>query len=212
MAYNSVRRKSVNFDLQYLEELITITGTVVTGVLIPLAGWFWIKVVKPLTNLLRRQEAAMEAIKDLQDEITAHGGKTIKDTVKTMRKNLVDVQISQRVIKERCKAALNYADVAMFETDKSGKLIWGNNMFYDLDSLDSLNTSVVKGFDWVSLLRENDQQETLEQFKSCLEMNRTFVRQTRLSNGRPIRMQGHPLRISDDQNDGFLMSISLTKN
>ena len=122
----------MNFDLQYLEELITITGTVVTGVLILLAGWFWIKVVKPLTNLLRRQEAAMEAIKDLQDEITAHGGKTIKDTVKTIRKNLVDVQISQRVIKERCKAALNYADVAMFETDKSGKLIWGNNMFYDL--------------------------------------------------------------------------------
>lgn len=197
----------MEYDLKYLEELITITGTVVTGVIIPLAGWFWIKVVKPLTNLLKRQEASMAAIKDLQDEITAHGGKTIKDTVKTIRKNLADVEVGQRVIKERCKAALNYADIALFETDNSGKLVWGNNMFFDLETVDSLNTNL-KGFDWISLLRESDQQDTLDQFKSCLEMNRTFVRQTRLSNGRPIRMQGHPLRVSDDQNDGFLISIS----
>lgn len=201
----------VEYDLKYLEELITITGTVVTGVLIPLAGWFWIKVVKPLTNLLNQTEASMLAIKELQDEITAHGGKTLKDTVKNMRTSLANIRVDQKVTKERCKAALQYAEIALFETDKNGKLVWGNNLFFDLDTVDSLNTNL-KGFDWISLLRENDQQETLEQFKSCLDMNRTFVRQTRLGNGRPIRMQGHPLRTSDDQNDGFLISISPITN
>ena len=197
----------MEFDLAYLEELITLTGAVVTGVLVPLAGWFWIKVVRPLTNLLRRQEEAMEAIADIQEEIKTHGGKTIKDTMVAVRGTLSDIEYRLKVINQRTKAALNYADAALFETDNEGKLVWANVQFWNLDK-GSNHTSLKHQYDWLSLLKDNEQKETLEQFKSCLAMNRSFVRHTELTDGSPIRMSGHPLRVSDDQNDGFLISIT----
>ena len=197
----------MEFDLAYLEELITLTGTVVTSVLVPLATWFWIKVVRPLTNLLRRQEEAMEAIADIQNEIKTHGGKTIKDTMAAVRGTLSDIEYRLKVINQRTKAALNYADAALFETDNEGKLVWANVQFWNLDNGNS-HTSLKHQYDWLSLLKDNEQKETLEQFKSCLAMNRSFVRHTELTDGSPIRMSGHPLRVSDDQNDGFLISIT----
>lgn len=197
----------MNFDLSYLEELITVTGTVVTSVVVPLAGWFWIKVVKPLTNLLKKQEEAMVAIADIQDEIKTHGGKTIKDTMVAVRGTLSDIEYRLKVINQRTKAALNYADAALFETDGEGKLVWANVQFWNLDKGNNM-TSLKHQYDWLSLLKDKEQKETLEQFKSCLAMNRSFVRHTELTDGSPIRMSGHPLRVSDDQNDGFLISIT----
>ncbi len=197
----------MDFDVAQIEELITLTGTVVTSVLLPLAGWFWIKVIKPLTNLLKRQEESMEAIAAIQDEIKTHGGKTIKDTMQSVRGTLSDIEYRLKVINQRTKAALNYADAALFETDSEGKLVWANVQFWNLDTGNN-HTSLKHQYDWLSLLKDNEQKETLEQFKSCLAMNRSFVRHTELTDGIPIRMSGHPLRVSDDQNDGFLISIT----
>ena len=68
--------------------------------------------------------------------------------------------------------------------------------------------SLLEGYDWLSLVKDDEQEETLEQFRSCLQMNRRFIKVTELDDGTPIRMMGYPLKISDDQHDGFLVSIS----
>jgi hypothetical protein len=195
----------MEYDFKLLEELITVTGAVLTSVLIPAIGWVWLKIVKPIVSILKTQEAVNRSIEELKDEISTHSGKTIKDTLGHVKEACGRIEDRQKVIVQRTKAALHYSGVALFETDKRGRLVWSNNLFGELIRE---HNALLEGYDWLSLIKDDEQEETLDQFRSCLSMNRRFVKQTELDDGRPIRMVGYPLKISDDQHDGFLVSIS----
>lgn len=195
----------MDFDLNVIEHMMTVLATFTSAIAIPAIGWIWLRVVKPIMTIVKSQERFMESINDIKSEINTNGGKSIKDTLGQVKEACTRIETRQKVIIQRTKAALHYSGVALFETDRRGRLVWSNNLFGEL--IRSHN-SLLEGYDWLSLVKDDEQEETLEQFRSCLDMNRRFVKQTELDDGTPIRMIGYPLRISDDQHDGFLVSIS----
>jgi hypothetical protein len=50
----------------------------------------------------------------------------------------------------------------------------------------------------------------LQEFKSCIEMNRRFNKVTRTLDGKKLRLIGYPYKISDEEHGGFLVSVSET--
>ena len=70
------------------------------------------------------------------------------------------------------------------------------------------NLPEVEGFDWVNLFVEEERDEVMHEFHSCLEMNRRFNKTTKLQNGKEVRLLGYPYRISEHEHGGFLISIT----
>ena len=199
----------MDFDLQILEHLLAVVTTFTTAIAIPAIGWIWLKVVKPLVSIVQSQEYFKDSIEEIKHEMHTNGGKSIKDTLGQVREACDRIETRQKVIVQRTKAALHYSGVALFETDRRGRMVWSNSLFGELVRE---NNTLLDGYDWLSLIKDDEQEETLDQFRSCLGTNRRFVKQTELDNGTPIRMVGYPLKISDDQHDGFLVSISINKS
>ena len=132
-----------------------------------------------------------------------------------MRESCERIEKRQRVIIQRTKAALHYSSTALFETDQEGRLIWSNVNLIDLTKRSNTWTKdanyMVEGFDWISLFREEDREAVLSEFKSCLSMNRRFIKETQLINGVKVRLLGYPYKLTDTEHGGFLVSITEEK-
>ena len=67
---------------------------------------------------------------------------------------------------------------------------------------------MIEGFDWINLFNEDDREDVLSEFKSCLSMNRRFSKVTKLTNGTIVRLLGYPYKITESEHGGFLISIT----
>ena len=65
----------------------------------------------------------------------------------------------------------------------------------------------VEGFDWLSYIHENERDEFFQEFKSCLEMNRRFMKSSKTRDDKDVRMIGFPYKINEKEHGGFLISI-----
>lgn len=178
------------------------------GGIITFLSVVWVKIIKPIFQIIDNQEDLTGSINTIKKELTTNGGNSIKDAIIDLRGTCSRIEDRQKVIEERTKAALHYNDAALFETDKNGRLIWTNSNFYDLTS-DSVSS--VDGYDWLTYICEEDREELFEEFKSCLQMNRKFIKLTTNCDGEKIKLIGFPYKINDDSHGGFIISISKVK-
>ena len=192
-------------DFCDIEKIVTIVATVTGGIILPALGWMWVRIIKPLMKLVDSQDDFRESIQEIKSEIKTNGGKSIKDTLGKVSETVERIETRQKVIDQRTKAALHYSGVPLFETDKHGRLVWSNTEF---NSLLGEHNSLLEGYDWLSLIKDEEQDETLDHFRSCLEMNRKFSKQTELDDGTPIRMVGYPLKISNEEHGGYVVSVN----
>ncbi len=164
----------------------------------------WKKIIKPLVKLCQNQDFFKESMQELRKELQTNGGSSLKDAIIDMKDTVHRIDRRQKIIEQRTKAALHYSEVALFETDIAGRLIWSNANFckYVRD-----NPSNVTGFDWLSMIKEEERDELLNEFLSCINMNRKFTKETETQDGKDIRMLGYPYRITDSEHGGFLVSI-----
>ena len=165
----------------------------------------WKKFLKPIVKLCKNQDFFLESVNDIRKELTTNGGSSLKDSIISMRDSCERIENRQKVIIQRTKAALHYSNVALFETDETGRLVWSNANLCDLTK-DIVNS--LEGFDWINLFKEDEREEVLGEFESCLSMNRRFSKVTQMQNGKTIRLLGYPYRISDLEHGGFLISIT----
>ena len=165
----------------------------------------WKKFLKPIVKLCKNQDYFKETVEEIRKELQTNGGSSIKDAIISMRESCVRIENRQKVIIQRTKAALHYSNMALFETDESGRLIWSNANLCELTK--DIVTSV-EGFDWINLFTEDEREEVLTEFKSCLHMNRRFSKISKMQNGKTVRLLGYPYRISDSEHGGFLISIT----
>jgi PAS domain-containing protein len=188
-------------------ENITLLCSILGG-----AGTFlsliWVKIIKPTVRLINSQESISKSIGDIKKELTTNGGNSLKDSIIDLKKTCNRIETRQKVIEQRTRAALHYNNAALFETDNHGRLIWTNNSFYELTNevVDS-----VDGYDWLTYIEEKDREDFFTEFKSCIEMNRKFVKITKNCAGKNIKLVGFPYKINEHEHGGFLVSISETK-
>lgn len=168
----------------------------------------WVKAVKPTLNFVKGQEELGKSLETIKKELTTNGGNSLKDAIVDLRSTVNRMEKRQKIIEQRTKAALHYNDVALFETDEQGRLIWTNNNFYELTQ-DVINS--VEGYDWLNYIIEDDRIDLFDELKSCLKMNRKLVKVVNTTDGKTVRMTGFPYRINDKEQGGFLVSISQLK-
>tara|TARA_B100001564_G_scaffold144438_1_gene121226 strand:+ start:6198 stop:6800 length:603 start_codon:yes stop_codon:yes gene_type:complete len=173
------------------------------------------KFIKPIVKLCKNQDFFIESVGEIKKELTTNGGSSLKDAIIGMKESCERIENRQRVIIQRTKAALHYSSTALFETDKEGRLIWSNVNLIDLTKRSNTWSKdanyMVEGFDWISLFKEEDRELVLSEFKSCLAMNRRFIKETELINGVKVRLLGYPYKITDTEHGGFLVSITEEK-
>lgn len=187
--------------LEYIPVVLSILGGVGT-----LFSVIWVKLVHPLVKLISHQEKVNESINTIRSELTTNGGNSLKDAIIDLRKTCHRIEIRQKIIEQRTKAGLHYSNTPLFETDNNGRLIWNNGLFFDF-----VGSHNVEGYDWLNFIQEDDREDLLTEFRSCLNTNRKFDKQTKTNEGKDINIIGFPYRISDSEHGGFLVSISENK-
>ncbi|NDB57178.1 hypothetical protein EB001_01820 [bacterium] len=194
----------INFqDPEQITLLISLIGGIGT-----LCGLIWAKIIKPTMRLLNSHEKVIKTLDAIKKELTTNGGNSLKDSIIELKGTCNRIETRQKVMEQRTKAALHYNNIALFETDDHGRLTWTNNSFYELtsDSIDS-----VDGYDWLTYIDEEEREDFFSEFKSCLDMNRKFLKVTNNCDGKKIKLVGFPYKINETSHGGFLVSISELK-
>lgn len=168
----------------------------------------WVKAIKPTIKILQSQESVMKTLETIKKELSTNGGNSLKDSIIDLKGTCSRIETRQKVMEQRTKAALHYNNIALFETDDQGRLVWTNNSFYELTS-DHINS--VDGYDWLTYIDEEDREDFFTEFKSCVNMNRKFVKLTKSCDGKSVKLVGFPYKINDEKHGGFLVSISEVK-
>lgn len=189
----------VNINPEIIAIIIGSLGGI--GTLFTLA---WKKVISPLVKLCKNQDFFIESVQEIRKELQTNGGNSIKDAIINLRDTCQRIENRQKVIVQRTKAALHYSNVPLFETDETGRLVWSNA---NLCEITKNIANSLEGFDWINLFKENDREEVMSEFQSCLKMNRRFSKNTELQNGTNVKLLGYPYRISDHEHGGFLISL-----
>ena len=188
---------------EYITLIISLLGGIGTFL-----SLIWVKVVVPAIKLMNGQELVSNAINDIKKELTTNGGNSLKDAVIDLRTTCHRMEMRQKIIEQRTKAALHYSLVSLFETDSRGRITWSNENFCKLTAN---KLQHAEGFDWVLYIDEDEREEFLTEFKSCLDMNRKFMRISKNCDGKPVQMVGYPYKINDYEHGGFLVSVSELK-
>jgi PAS domain S-box-containing protein len=191
-----------HFDPEYITIFISIIGGLFT-----FGSLLWIKFLRPVLKLVNNQDLFTESVKELRKELMTNGGNSLKDSIIELKKICKVIDKRQRIIEQRTRASMHYNEVALFETDNEGRLIWNNIHLHKFIGDSNL---FLEGYDWINIVNEEDRSSVLQEFKSCIEMNRRFNKVTRTSDGKQLRLIGYPYKISDEEHGGFLVSVSET--
>lgn len=189
----------INLETEMAALIFSLLGGLGT-----LCSIIWVKGIKPLMDVLKNHEYFKESVEQIKKELMTNGGNSLKDAIIDLRGTCGRIEHRQKIIEQRTKAALHYSNVALFETDTEGRLIWNNIHLCEMTK----TPEGLEGYDWLTCIEEEDREELLSDFRSCLQMNRKFVRNTKTLDGKDIRIVGYPYRISEDKHGGFLISIS----
>ena len=188
-------------DIESIPVIISILGGLGTFFSI-----MWMKIIKPIIKFVNHQEEVSKKIDDIKKELSTNGGNSLKDSIIDLRKVCHRIEIRQKILEQRSKAALHYSNIPLFETDNTGRLTWNNSLFFKF-----ANSTNVEGYDWLNFILEDDRDELLEEFKSCLHTNRKFTKETKTCDNQPIILTGFPYRISDSEQGGYLVSVTQVK-
>ena len=187
------------FDAESLAMVSTLAG-IVTSISI----FLWKKLLKPAIQLMDDHEEIKKSIDTIKNEVTPNGGGSMKDAVNCLKDTCQRIEITQKVLDQRSKAALHYTDRPLFETDSFGRVTWSNQSFRDLTNDDDFS----EGLDWISIIDEDSREEFLKEFNSCIDMCRRVDIETESVNGQKIHFLGYPYRISEKSHQGFLVHLN----
>ena len=187
-----------------MEHTQIITITTVLGSLLSFAAVLWAKFLRPAIKFMDKHEKLAESVETIKQEITTNGGGSLKDQVCGLHRTCNRIESRQKIIEQRTKAALHYSTYALFETDQKGRLTWTNEPFFKLTGQ---TLADIQGYDWLNYIDEDEREEFLSEFTSCIDMNRKFSKDVKTSDGQEVRMTGYPYRLSDQEQGGFLISI-----
>ena len=158
----------------------------------------------PILDLMEGHKKITESLDIIKKEVVTNGGKSLKDAVTSLKYTCERIEITQKVLEQRSKLALNYHDEALFETDRHGNLVWTNEKFYQMTG--ESHTDLV-GTNWINYVQEGDRGKFQQELKSCLENCRKFELETKSTEGTPIKIVGYPYKVGRSQL-GFLFNLS----
>ena len=185
------------------QEILALIFTAISG-LFAFAIFLWRKLVRPTQEFMSDYKDVKNSIEIIKGEMVTNGGTSIKDAVNFLRDSCERIEKTQRVLDQRSKASLHYHDEALFELDNKGRICWYNKRFREFTEE---NGRVEEGYDWISIVEEDNREDFLKELSSCVSMCRKIDIETISMNGCKIHFVGYPYRISDDVHEGFLIHL-----
>jgi PAS domain-containing protein len=185
----------MDYDYELITDIITLLGTVLAVIV-----FLW-KIFKFTNKVLLEQESVKKDLQVIKKEVTPNSGSSIKDIVTELRSTTSRIEIRQKKLDQRSKAALHYTSAALFEIDSSGRIIWGNELFIKMTG------SSIEGLDWFSIVDENFRKDFIEEVTSCLKMGRKIDIETQCYHGKRVHFLGHPYKIDDLNHEGYLVQL-----
>jgi len=182
---------------------VTLVFTGFSGIA-AFAVWVYRKLIKPTQQFLDDQEDIKKAIKTIESEVITNGGSSIKDAVNSLKRTCYNIERNQKVLDQRSKASLHYHEFPLFEVDNKGRIVWYNKEFSNIHD----NEGDLKGYDWISMIAEEEREEFIKEFSSCVEMCRKLDIETVSMQGSEIHFVGYPYRVSEDDHEGFLIHLN----
>lgn len=194
------------FDFD-IEQVLTVTFMLV-GATVSTVLFFW-RVFIVTRKFINNQETMKASLSAITSEVTCNGGRSIKDIILNLNETCSRMELRQKIIDQRSKAALQYQDRCLFETDKDGQLVWANENFYQY-TVDYGDIS--GGLDWIAVIDEDERENFVTELNSCLEMGRRLDIETVSVNNQQLQFIGHPYRVGEGQHEGFLIHIQTLEN
>lgn len=189
----------MSITLEQAVAFASILGALGSGIV-----FLW-RIFKAITRAEQKQEELNSIVATIQKEVTYNGGASIKDMILSLGRTCERIEVRQKVIDQRSKAALHYQDRCLFETDRVGNLIWANEAFYHETAKCG---DISGGLDWITVVHEDYREEFVKELKSCLEMSRRLEIDTVCSSSNTnVRFSGYPYRIGSDIHEGFLIQL-----
>ena len=188
----------LNLRTEEITALLTLAGGAVATL-----AFLW-RIFKVSRVFLNDHELLKTSIKKIELEVTPNGGKSLKDVVNQLKNASERIETRQKVLDQRSKATLHYTDRPLFETDSQGRLTWSNEAFINFTRD---NGSVKEGFDWITVIDDDEREAFLIEFQSCLEMCRKIDIETVSVHGRDIHFVGYPYRVDKGTHEGFLIHL-----
>lgn len=182
------------------EQIFSIFFSFVTFI-----AFLWKKWLKPIAKIVEDNNEIRNTLETIKKEVTTNGGKSIKDTINSLKNTCENIEVTQKIIEQRGKSSLHYNNYALFETDKEGHLVWVNEKFHEITGK---TQSDLEGYDWISYIKSDERNGFLEEFSSCLRMCRKLEFITFNENNEKIKLVGYPYKVSDNTHGGFLIHIS----
>lgn len=194
-------------DFSHPEVIVTLILSCLGGLgtLFTLA---WKKIATPLIKLCKNQDFFVQSVNEIKNELTTNGGSSLKDTIIQLSETCKKIDSTQKIIEQRTRASLHYSGSALFETDEEGRLIWSNALLCNFIPENGMR---LEGYDWLTIINEDEREDVLQEFISCLDMNRRFSKVTKDNDNNQIRLLGYPYRINEEKHGGFLVSVSKTR-
>lgn len=178
--------------------------TAIVGALFGFITFVYKQVVKPILNLIEGHERIVESLEVIKKEVVTNGGKSLKDAVTSLKETCERIELTQKVLEQRSKLALNYHNEALFETDRRGNLVWTNEKFYQVTGETHTNLT---GLNWINYVQEGDREKFERELKNCLESCRKFELETKSTDGASVKFVGYPYKVGKSQL-GFLFNLS----
>ena len=188
----------INLSTEETTAVLTLLSFAVAS-----TAFLW-RIFKVSRVFLNDHELLKTSIKKIESEVTANGGKSLKDVVNQLKTASLRIETRQKVLDQRSKATLHYSDRPLFEIDSQGRLIWSNESFINFTRD---NGSVKEGFDWITVISDDERETFLIEFQSCLDMCRKIDIETVSVHGRDIHFVGYPYRIDQGIHEGFLIHL-----
>ena len=172
-------------------------------------GLFIYRTVKKVGKHLSDFDSCKESLSIIRSEVTTNGGKSLKDSINSLKSTCERMEIQQKIFDQRSKAALHYQERPLFETDRKGRMTWCNEPFQEITKDDG---DFSRGHDWIAIVDEDAREDFLIELKSCLQMSRKLDIETTSIKGGALHFVGYPYRISEGKHAGFLIHFNKQEN
>lgn len=189
-------------EIQTLVDNWAITATSISAILGAVI-YIWKKGLSPVIRVIKKWNTTIDKIDKIFEEISPNNGSSIKDTVNSINRGLVEVSEMQ-------KAILADDDKAHFKTDAQGNYIWVNRTY---SRTVERMPSELMGHGWQNAIAQNERDYVVNSWYDAVKESREFAAKINLEtptgNKIPARVRSYKMTDGDGDIIGFMGTIIL---
>ena len=158
----------------------------------------------------RNSSKAMEVTMDkVKDELSYNGGSSIKDMIKTLHDNHNAITLSRQRSDFRLEILSDAADVALYETDSNGRVVWCNDVYLHFWGFKTIDEAMSDK--WLDQLTPAGKELAYSRLAAIIRSKEAFRFTNTLKTGESIEFVGEPLR-QDGQFIGWTGVVRKVEN